>query len=400
MYSILGLKELTNLTSKFYEISETVKRYNARKKELLSKINDDNERTIIEKELNELDQKLKHLSEINEKEIKKQNEEMYHLQSNLKHKKDILLTNKYEALNRINIISNYISNLQEAPSNILEFIKQANAELADILSIKMEKALEYHKKLSVERTGILVQERKRLTSEIKDYDIELNRINQQLPSISATIKNTNEIRKLFEMQNMLFERKQNLILANQSIVEIDQLTRNIELLKQQKTAIREELIKYNLNDINKDYMNYSNELVKKLYPESYKSYFDIKIIDYNKINTSKLPITFDFRINKDNSEGVRNARNLIVDILMLKYSKSIQFMAWDSNTFNGIDPNQLKILFEEIRNVSIETGKQVIICFNTFQLGEHYTELFSNENIPESDKILFNNSNTLLNIEF
>ena len=155
-----------------------------------------------------------------------------------------------------------------------------------------------------------------------------------------------------------------------------------------------------MEETKKQFIDYSNDLVKKLYPEFFTSFFDINIIDYNKINTAKIPINFNFRINKDHSEGVRNVRNIIVDLIMLKYSKNIEFMAWDSSTFNGIDPNQLKILFEEMIKISREQNKQVIISFNSFQLGKYYEKMFNDDVIPSANKLILTHNSTLLNIEF
>lgn len=264
----------------------------------------------------------------------------------------------------------------------------------------MDKAIEYHKLFSVERTKMLFNEKKQLEEEINDFDKELFDIDRRLPSISETLKNTNEIKKLFSIQNQLFDKRKALMLANQSVLEVDNINREIELLKQNKTVLREELLNQNMEETKKQFIDYSNDLVKKLYPEFFTSFFDINIIDYNKINTAKIPINFNFRINKDHSEGVRNVRNIIVDLIMLKYSKNIEFMAWDSSTFNGIDPNQLKILFEEMIKISREQNKQVIISFNSFQLGKYYEEMFNDDVIPSANKLILTHNSTLLNIEF
>ncbi|WP_285945002.1 DUF2326 domain-containing protein [Thomasclavelia cocleata] len=400
-YSILGLSDIiTNYTSEFYKVSDKISSKLKRKKELETNIGDEDEKILLEKELKNVDDQLKKISELDEDEIKNQNEELYKNKKILTNKKNILLSNKSENYYRIGVISDYIHSLEEVPQDTLNFIKRANKELGDLLDLKINDALEYHKLFSQERTKMLIAEKKILQKEILSIENELEKIEKKLPSISKTIKETNEIRRLFEIQNKLYEKKQELILTNQSLLEVNTLKRDIELLKQKKTEIREELLKCDISSITKPFIDYSNELVTKLYPDIFKSFFDIKIIDYNKINTKKLPIEFDFRINKDNSEGVRNVRNIIVDLIMLKFSKNVDFMAWDSNTFNGIDPNQLKIIFEEINNISKTNNKQVIICFNSFQLAQYYDEIFSNEKISDKHKTIFNHSSTLLNIEF
>ncbi len=400
-YSILGLSDIiTNYTSEFYKVSDKISSKLKRKKELETNIGDEDEKILLEKELKNVDDQLKKISELDEDEIKNQNEELYKNKKTLTNKKNILLSNKSENYYRIGVISDYIHSLEEVPQDTLNFIKRANKELGDLLDLKIDAALEYHKLFSQERTKMLIAEKKILKKEILSIENELEKIEKKLPSISKTIKETNEIRRLFEIQNKLYEKKQELILTNQSLLEVNTLKRDIELLKQKKTEIREELLKCDISSITKPFIDYSNELVTKLYPDIFKSFFDIKIIDYNKINTKKLPIEFDFRINKDNSEGVRNVRNIIVDLIMLKFSKNVDFMAWDSNTFNGIDPNQLKIIFEEINNISKTNNKQVIICFNSFQLAQYYDEIFSNEKISDKHKTIFNHSSTLLNIEF
>ncbi|RHS32330.1 DUF2326 domain-containing protein [Coprobacillus sp. AF09-1A] len=400
-FSILGLSdELIKSSADFYNTSNKIVSLSSRKKDLLSKIKNNDDKIIINKQLEEIDAQLNRINELDEKEIEIQNENFLKLRESLKRKKDLLLFNKNENMHRINIISDYIHSLENVPKETLSFIKRADKELADVISLKMDKAIEYHKLFSVERTKMLFNEKKQLEEEINDFDKELFDIDRRLPSISETLKNTNEIKKLFSIQNQLFDKRKALMLANQSVLEVDNINREIELLKQNKTVLREELLNQNMEETKKQFIDYSNDLVKKLYPEFFTSFFDINIIDYNKINTAKIPINFNFRINKDHSEGVRNVRNIIVDLIMLKYSKNIEFMAWDSSTFNGIDPNQLKILFEEMIKISREQNKQVIISFNSFQLGKYYEEMFNDDVIPSANKLILTHNSTLLNIEF
>lgn len=400
-FSILGLSdELIKSSADFYNTSNKIVSLSSRKKDLLSKIKNNDDKIIINKQLEEIDAQLNRINELDEKEIEIQNENFLKLRESLKRKKDLLLFNKNENMHRINIISDYIHSLENVPKETLSFIKRADKELADVISLKMDKAIEYHKLFSVERTKMLFNEKKQLEEEINDFDKELFDIDRRLPSISETLKNTNEIKKLFSIQNQLFDKRKALMLANQSVLEVDNISREIELLKQNKTVLREELLNQNMEETKKQFIDYSNDLVKKLYPEFFTSFFDINIIDYNKINTAKIPINFNFRINKDHSEGVRNVRNIIVDLIMLKYSKNIEFMAWDSSTFNGIDPNQLKILFEEMIKISREQNKQVIISFNSFQLGKYYEEMFNDDVIPSANKLILTHNSTLLNIEF
>ncbi|MFQ8051205.1 MAG: DUF2326 domain-containing protein [Thomasclavelia ramosa] len=400
-FSILGLSdELIKSSADFYNTSNKIVSLSSRKKDLLSKIKNNDDKIIINKQLEEIDAQLNRINELDEKEIEIQNENFLKLRESLKRKKDLLLFNKNENMHRINIISDYIHSLENVPKETLSFIKRADKELADVISLKMDKAIEYHKLFSVERTKMLFNEKKQLEEEINDFDKELFDIDRRLPSISETLKNTNEIKKLFSIQNQLFDKRKALMLANQSVLEVDNINREIELLKQNKTVLREELLNQNMEETKKQFIDYSNDLVKKLYPEFFTSFFDINIIDYNKINTAKIPINFNFRINKDHSEGVRNVRNIIVDLIMLKYSKNIEFMAWDSSTFNGIDPNQLKILFEEMIKISREQNKQVIISFNSFQLGKYYEKMFNDDVIPSANKLILTHNSTLLNIEF
>ena len=156
------------------------------------------------------------------------------MRESLKRKKDLLLFNKNENMHRINIISDYIHSLENVPKETLSFIKRADKELADVISLKMDKAIEYHKLFSVERTKMLFNEKKQLEEEINDFDKELFDIDRRLPSISETLKNTNEIKKLFSIQNQLFDKRKALMLANQSVLEVDNINREIELLKQNK----------------------------------------------------------------------------------------------------------------------------------------------------------------------
>ena len=129
--------------------------------------------------------------------------------------------------------------------------------------------------------------------------------------------------------------------------------------------------------------------------------FRSKFVDSSKVNTTGFPIIFEFNISKDDSEGVRNAKHLIVDLLMFKFSPDVNFMVWDSSVFNGIDPNQIKLLIEEIKTISREQNKQYVICLNKFQVTDVYkTLLFDDEKLKDKNRLILSTKDQLMRIDF
>lgn len=398
-YELLGLQDLCKLTSEFYEFSNEKTKLDERIKQLQGMISSEEHLELNNTRIKNLREKLDKIQNLDEKEIIRQNDDLYSEQNNLKTAHNYLLSNKFEYEDRIKIIDSYLHDLSDIPENILEFISQANNELGQFIKAKIEDILAYHNELRIERSTLLVEEKANIKKDLASINKDLDVICNKLPSLKSIIKEKNELTRVFQVQNKLHEEINSLEKENHVLAELTEARKIIDQNKKEKYNTYLALKETNIAELNKTYVEYSNQLVSQLYPESYKSSFSINIIDSRNVNRAKYPVLFDFKISKDDSEGVRNTRNMIVDLIMLKYSNEIPFMIWDSKAFNGIDPQQLRKLFVEIKDIALETHKQVIVCFNSFQIQPYFSDLFDDEFIKENALIL-TLENTLLGIDF
>lgn len=370
---IFGLDILKNVSNKIYELANEEDQVKNRIKECKNQV-DYEKSTIIKNKISELENKLSQIQKYDSKSLFKENEELFQESKNLNKKRNELLSEKYELISREDTINTYLRDITNEPINILNFIKQVNKELGDFLAIKAENAIEYHKIMISERIELLKKEKDGIVAKLSAIDGNLNNINKKLEPINSAIKETDEIRKYINSQNKVINELESLKIENSNIVEIE---KNKELLNEIKIEKLQELNKLARIDIEtkkRQFAEYSSKFVKELYGDNVDSYFDIVFDNSNRRGNIKYPIQFKFKIPGDESEGIKNVRNIIIDLMMLKYSNKLSLMIWDSSAFNGIDPEQLIKIFDEINRIVNSTNKQVIVCINSFQIEKFYND--------------------------
>lgn len=400
-FRLLSLNSFGSLTKEFYSLSQEYDELRKRKNRLKSQISKTSEGIenlqIIKLKVDDINQELDKISDFQEEIILKQNTALY------KEREEINLSiakhrDSIEEINiRLNNVIGYLADFSETPTDVLKFIKQANKELGEALELELRDPMEFNNLFSTERIEVLHREKNILIKEKNDLKDEVNRLTSKLPKLKKIIDEKDELTKIFRMQNELYSRREKLLMDHRDIIEIGNIDKIQSEITKSKIEIQNQLMEEDIESLKEKYARYSRDLISKLYPNDFDHAFDIRITDLKGINTKKHPVIFDFSISKDGSEGVANVRNMIVDLMMLKFSDLVNFMVWDSSTLNGIDPNQVITLFSEMNNIAEETGKQIIIAINSFQLGDAY-ESFKNT-ISSTDYIVLSRSNNLLGID-
>lgn len=393
---IFGLEKLREVSNKITELAGDEDQVKNRIKECRKQV-DYEKATIIKNKLNELENKLLQIQNYDSKQLFKENESLFQESKDLNRKRNELLNEKYELISREDTINTYLKDITYEPINVLNFVKQVNKELGDYLTIKAENAIEYHKIMISERTELLKKEKNEIDRKLSIIDTNLNKINEKLEPIRNKIKETDEIRKYINSQNKIINELENLKIENSNIVEIE---KNKELLNEIKIEKLQELNRLARIDIEtkkRQFAEYSSKFVKELYGDNVDSYFDIVFDNSNKNGNIKYPIQFKFKIPGDESEGIKNVRNIIIDLMMLKYSDKLNLMIWDSSAFNGIDPEQLIKIFDEINRIVNSTEKQVIVCINSFQIEKFYNDF---KNKMSKNMLVINKQDLLLHKTF
>ncbi len=399
-YTLLGLNTIIQNTKEYYDIFNRKGTLDDRKKELEKELSVTDKFEISQK-IKEYESKLKEVEEIQNSSFEKELEHLSEERVRLISSKNVLMQSIYTKQDRVGIISSYIKNTQIKEDDILNFISQANAELGGMIKKEISDVMEFHKAQSSERVSLLVKEKNYLISEIKSLKNELSDIDDKLPKIESIIQQDSNIRKLFSMYSHYSNEISKLKEVNIKYSLLESIENELDILKVKKLETYMTIKTQKLDMLNEKYGKYSNDIVKRIYPESFNSNFAIKFVDSSKVNTTGFPIIFEFNISNDDSEGVRNAKHLIVDLLMFKFSPEVNFMVWDSSVFNGIDPNQIKLLIEEIKTISRDQNKQYVICLNKFQVTDVYkTLLFDDEKLEDKNRLILSTKDQLMKIDF
>ena len=400
IYSLLGLDQLVTETEDYYSLFEKKKKLDKEKGKLKKKL-DKQDNFALTQELKSLNDQLEKIQTLDKIDLEIQTKLMNEKHQSLVQNRNRLLQNLYDKRSRVEIITNYIQKAISPNEEVVEFIMQANEEIGSLIKREISDVIKFHKAQSQERIGLLMKEKNSIINDLEYIKGEIDEIDPQIPKIEEVIKQDTEIMQLFKMHNFITNRISELMSKNEIFNSLEKLDREIDELIKKKMITYIDLKNIDLDTVNSLFREYSNELVSRLYPASYTSYFDMKIIESNKVSKTGYPYTFNLSISKDNSEGVRNARNFIVDLLIFKFSKSVDFMIWDSGVFNGTDPLQVNELVKELKSISRETGKQFILCLNKFQAGDFYEELlFNDPALDDSNRLVLSNHNTLLNYDF
>ena len=402
---LLNLKDIVDNVKNIYTLQNNIKNLKKSKQNLLSLYSKsdikeiDKEIYFIDKEVEKKEIELEKITnKIQKLEVSDIQKDMIKDYEN-KSQKLKKLQIKYEK-NRIENerLHNFIEDSNKvdiSTEHILKIYKKTEQEIPNMIKKKLEEVEKFHQKVYEERKEFLEDRVKKINDENKNLEIKIEEISENIDKIGFLISQNKIYQESIELFKKYNDDLNELKFKQGSFSKIKDLeekindkNKNLEINFEQTKDIRK-----NYDNVIKKYSDFIYDLVQKIYDENLEVYFDIKIREKHIKNR---PVIFDFSLKGDGGEGINEVKKNLMDILIFKYNKILDFFLQDSSCFNGIDTRQVSGLLKEIDKISNETGKQSIIAINKYQLDDE--DIIK---IVEKKSILtLSENNKLLGIDF
>ncbi len=402
---LLNLKDIVNNVKNIYTLQNNVKDLKKSKQNLLSLYSKSNTEEIdkeiffIDKEVDKKEIELEKISNKIQKlevsDIQKDTIKEYENKSQKLKKLQIKYEkNKIESERLHNFIEDS-NKVDISTEHILKIYKKTEQEIPNMIKKKLEEVEKFHQKVYEERKEFLENRVKKINDENKNLEIKIEEISENIDKIGFLISQNRIYQESIELLKKYNDDLKELKFKQGSFSKIKEFeekindeNKNLEINFEQTKDIRK-----NYDNIIKEYSDFIYDLVQKIYDENLEVYFDIKIREKHIKNR---PVIFDFSLKGDGGEGINEVKKNLIDILIFKYNKILDFFLQDSSCFNGIDTRQVSGLLKEIDKISNETGKQSIIAINKYQLDDE--DIIK---IVEKNSILtLSENNKLLGIDF
>lgn len=402
---LLNLKDIVNNIKNIYTLQNNIKDLKKSKQNLLSLYSKSNTEEIdkeiffidkeVEKKEIELEKISNKIQKLEVSDIQKDTIKEYENKSQKLKKLQIKYEkNKIESERLHNFIEDS-NKVDISTEHILKIYKKTEQEIPNMIKKKLEEVEKFHQKVYEERKEFLEDRVKKINDENKNLEIKIEEISENIDKIGFLISQNRIYQQSIELLKKYNDDLNELKFKQGSFSKIKEFeekinneNKNLEINFEQTKDIRK-----NYDNIIKEYSDFIYDLVQKIYDENLEVYFDIKIREKHIKNR---PVIFDFSLKGDGGEGINEVKKNLIDILIFKYNKILDFFLQDSSCFNGIDTRQVSGLLKEIDKISNETGKQSIIAINKYQLDDE--DIIK---IVEKNSILtLSENNKLLGIDF
>lgn len=402
---LLNLKDIVNNIKNIYTLQNNIKDLKKSKQNLLSLYSKSNTEEIdkeiffidkeVEKKEIELEKISNKIQKLEVSDIQKDTIKEYENKSQKLKKLQIKYEkNKIESERLHNFIEDS-NKVDISTEHILKIYKKTEQEIPNMIKKKLEEVEKFHQKVYEERKEFLEDRVKKINDENKNLEIKIEEISENIDKIGFLISQNRIYQESIELLKKYNDDLNELKFKQGSFSKIKEFeekinneNKNLEINFEQTKDIRK-----NYDNIIKEYSDFIYDLVQKIYDENLEVYFDIKIREKHIKNR---PVIFDFSLKGDGGEGINEVKKNLMDILIFKYNKILDFFLQDSSCFNGIDTRQVSGLLKEIDKISNETEKQSIIAINKYQLDDE--DIIK---IVEKNSILIlSENNKLLGIDF
>lgn len=402
---LLNLKDIVNNIKNIYTLQNNIKDLKKSKQNLLSLYSKSNIEEIdkeiffidkeVEKKEIELEKISNKIQKLEVSDIQKDTIKEYENKSQKLKKLQIKYEkNKIESERLHNFIEDS-NKVDISTEHILKIYKKTEQEIPNMIKKKLEEVEKFHQKVYEERKEFLEDRIKKINDENKNLEIKIEEISENIDKIGFLISQNKIYQESIELLKKYNDDLNELKFKQGSFSKIKEFeekindeNKNLEINFEQTKDIRK-----NYDNVIKEYSDFIYDLVQKIYDENLEVYFDIKIREKHIKNR---PVIFDFSLKGDGGEGINEVKKNLIDILIFKYNKILDFFLQDSSCFNGIDTRQVSGLLKEIDKISNETGKQSIIAINKYQLDDE--DIIK---IVEKNSILtLSENNKLLGIDF
>lgn len=398
-------------TDKIYSIQDEIKNLKKSKEEFLIILDELEEKKIkeqvfyLEKEIKRLEESLKKIDNkiknIQITDIKKDIIEEY-TRKNIEFKKieEQIFSNNIEIERMESFIREY-DNIDISTSYILKLYEKAKFEIPSLVKRELTDVEKFHQNIYSDRKKVLKEQIKILKNQNKNKEEKLEDIRKKLNQLGKVISE-NKIYKenieIFKNYSKELEDKKYLQGSLSHIVKID------EKITQKDNELDIYFVNLRNNFINEK--TYINQLQNSLYEfanilyrddennKTVNAYFSMSSKKKHQI---KRPIDLTINIDYDRGEGVGQVKNNLIDILVLKFNKELDFFIQDSCCYSGIDIRQVSKTLILLNEIAVSEKKQAIVSINKFQL---YEDEEIKKLIKEKEVITLSENNKLLKFDF
>ena len=393
-------------TDKIYSIQDEIKNLKNSKKEFLVILDKIKEQVFyLEKEIKKLEDSLKEIDNkiknIQITDIKKDIIEEY-TRKNTEFKKveEQIFSNNIEIERMESFIKEY-DNIDISTSYILKLYEKAKFEIPSLVKRELTDVEKFHQNVYSDRKKVLKEQIKTLKNQNKNREEKLEDIREKLNQLGKVISE-NKIYKenieIFKKYSKELEDKKYLQGSLSHIVKID------EKITQKDNELDIYFANLRNNFINEK--KYINQLQNSLYEFANILYRDDKnnktvnayfSMSSKKKHQIKRPIDLTINIDYDRGEGVGQVKNNLIDILVLKFNKQLDFFIQDSCCYSGIDIRQVSKTLILLNKIATSEKKQAIVSINKFQL---YEDKEIKKLVEEKKVITLDENKKLLKFDF
>ena len=398
-------------TDKIYSIQDEIKNLKKSKEEFLIILDELEEKKIkeqvfyLEKEIKRLEDSLKEIDNkiknIQITDIKKDIIEEY-TRKNIEFKKieEQIFSNNIEIERMESFIKEY-DNIDISTGYILKLYEKAKFEIPSLVKKELTDVEKFHQNIYSDRKKVLKEQIKTLKNQNENKEEKLEDIRKKLNQLGKVISE-NKIYKenieIFKNYSKELEDKKYLQGSLSHIVKIDEkITQKDNELDIYFANLRNNFIneKTYINQLQNSLYEFANILYRD--DENNKTVNAYFSMSSKKKHQIKRPIDLTINIDYDRGEGVGQVKNNLIDILVLKFNKELDFFIQDSCCYSGIDIRQVSKTLILLNEIAISEKKQAIVSINKFQL---YEDEEIKKLIKEKEVITLNENNKLLKFDF
>lgn len=381
---------------KLQEEIELISKYNNSYKDDIDllekdKFNFEMKKKVIDDEMDSLNRRIQNLKisqDINQVSSKRTN-----LDQSIKSK------NETYQLNSIKI-SNYEDFVNTSSDNSIPFdeikniYESAKVEIPEMINKKMEEIEAFYDSLIKDKNEIYKKQIEELTRKNKILKEEIMKDSAELDELSQIIAENDSFKEAIKIYDNKSKERLNI---ETKISEINGRLSQLNNTKELKGNIDKYYIELDEQfEIHNSKINLYREfiynIVEKVYGDERNPYLNINISD-GSYKYKALPVKIELSIDGDSGEGIRAAKYLLFDYLIMNYNKYMDILIEDSACFEGIDRRQITNILKEGVDLSIKNSKQYIVSLNKYLIN-NYDDIKDYVVLPLSEQ------NTLLNIKF
>jgi uncharacterized protein YydD (DUF2326 family) len=377
--TLLGLNELVKTVDEIYQSQDTIKSLESYKKGLVSSFGDFNEKQIkgkaffVDQEVKELSEKIENnnqkIKSLQISDIKKSILEEYSQKSEeLKNLKNLYEKKKFEC-ERLKQFIEDSNKIDIKSKDIIITYEKAKTEIPDMVKKTLLEVEKFHKRVYEERKDFLTDKIEKIKSDMTNLNRDIVFLSEDIDNLGVIIAE-NEIYK--ESIDLLLKYNMQLQEAKYkqgALSKVTEIVGKIEEEDKKRIAFfdiaQDKRLK--TEDTILEYRFFMSNSIRNLYDNDVNAFFDIFI---RKAHKTTRPVNFDFSINGDAGEGIGEVKKNLIDYLICRFNNLLEIMVQDSACYSGIDPRQVNSMLTSLDNISKDTGKQIFIAINKYQLGD------------------------------